>query len=97
MGAKDQYRAHARQTSQSQPPASRTGAQILRLLKDEDAQAGHHLVELDLCHAFGVSRTPVRGALKLLAAEGIIAARGGRGFVLAKMPAAPRKMKLRRR
>ena len=74
------------------PKASRLQAElarkILRLLKDQDAAAGHHLVELDLCQAFGVSRTPVRGALKLLAAEGIVASRGGRGFVLAKMPPA---------
>jgi len=72
------------------PPASRLQAElarkILRLLKDQDVEPGHHLVELDLCAAFGVSRTPVRGALKLLAAEGIVASRGGRGFVLAKMP-----------
>jgi DNA-binding GntR family transcriptional regulator len=62
---------------------------ILRLLKERDAEPGHHLVELDLCSAFGVSRTPVRGAIKLLAAEGVITSRGGRGFVLAKMPAVP--------
>jgi DNA-binding GntR family transcriptional regulator len=60
---------------------------ILRLLKDQGAQAGHHLVELDLCRAFGVSRTPVRGALKLLAADGVVTARAGRGFVLARLPA----------
>ena len=74
------------------PKASRLQSElarkILRLLKDEGAGAGHHLVELDLCEAFGVSRTPVRGALKLLAADGILASRGGRGFVLAKLPAA---------
>lgn len=73
------------------PKASRLQAdlarKILRLLKDEGAAAGHHLVELELCEAFGVSRTPVRGALKLLAADGILTSRGGRGFVLAKLPA----------
>ncbi|MBA2589935.1 MAG: GntR family transcriptional regulator [Alphaproteobacteria bacterium] len=72
------------------PKASRLQAElarrILRSLKEQDAQAGYHLVELDLCAAFGVSRTPVRGALKLLAGEGIITSRGGRGFVLAKLP-----------
>ncbi|HEX4271193.1 MAG TPA: GntR family transcriptional regulator, partial [Rhizomicrobium sp.] len=59
---------------------------ILRLLKDQGAQPGHHLVELELCQAFDVSRTPVRGALKLLAADGVVTARAGRGFVLAKLP-----------
>ena len=61
---------------------------ILFLLKNDNAQTGHHLVELELCAALHVSRTPVRGALKLLAAAGIVAPRAGRGFVLAKMPVA---------
>ena len=73
------------------PKASRLQSElarkILRLLKDEGAAAGHHLVELNLCEAFGVSRTPVRGALKLLAADGVLTSRDGRGFVLAKLPA----------
>ena len=59
---------------------------ILQQLAQDNAQPGHHLVELDLCRSFGVSRTPVRGALKLLAAEGAVTARAGRGFVLAKIP-----------
>jgi DNA-binding GntR family transcriptional regulator len=73
------------------PKASRLQSElarrILRLLKEQNAQPGHHLVELDLCRAFDVSRTPIRGALKLLAAEGVVAVRAGRGFVLARMPA----------
>jgi DNA-binding GntR family transcriptional regulator len=55
---------------------------ILHLLKEQGAGPGHHLVELDLCQHFGVSRTPVRGALKLLAAQGAVEARTNRGFVL---------------
>jgi DNA-binding GntR family transcriptional regulator len=57
---------------------------ILRALKAQNAPAGHRLVELDLCAALDVSRTPVRGALQLLAADGVITAREGRGYVLAK-------------
>lgn len=60
---------------------------ILRLLQDQSAAPGHHLVELELCRIFDVSRTPVRGALKLLAAQGVLAARPGRGYVLVKLPA----------
>jgi DNA-binding GntR family transcriptional regulator len=68
---------------------SELARRILRLLKEQNAQPGHHLVELELCNTFGVSRTPVRGALKLLAQEGMIIPRAGRGFVLAKLPAGP--------
>lgn len=74
------------------PKASRLqrelAQRILKLLKDRNTQPGQHLVELDLCKAFGVSRTPIRGALKLLAAEGLVNPRAGRGFVLAKIPVA---------
>jgi DNA-binding GntR family transcriptional regulator len=75
------------------PKASRLQSslahRILTSLSDENAPSGQHLVELELCEKFGVSRTPIRGALKLLAAEGWLSPRAGRGFVLAK-PAIPK-------
>ncbi len=61
---------------------SELAARILRRLKGQGAGAGYHLVELELCQQFGVSRTPIRGALKLLAAQGAVEARANRGFVL---------------
>lgn len=57
---------------------------ILKQLKELGAGPGYHLVELDLCQKFGVSRTPVRGALKILASRGIVAPRVNRGYVLIK-------------
>jgi DNA-binding GntR family transcriptional regulator len=73
-------------TDRVQPRASRLqadlAARILRMLKDQGAGPGHHLVELDLCRHFDVSRTPVRGALKLLADQGAVEARANRGYVL---------------
>jgi len=72
------------------PKASRLQAdlarRILRHLKEQNAQPGHRLIELELCSTFDVSRTPVRGALKLLAAEGVVAPRANRGFVLTRLP-----------
>jgi DNA-binding GntR family transcriptional regulator len=57
-------------------------ARILRSLKERNAQAGQHLTELELCDQFSVSRTPVRGALRVLAREGIVEARANRGYIL---------------
>ncbi|WP_213978914.1 GntR family transcriptional regulator [Sphingomonas sp. dw_22] len=69
-----------------QPRASRLqsdlAGRILRMLKEQGAGPGHHLVELDLCRMFDVSRTPVRGALKLLAEQGTVEQRANRGYVL---------------
>jgi DNA-binding GntR family transcriptional regulator len=62
---------------------------IAAFLKREGAQPGYHLVEQELCEEFGVSRTPVRGALKILEAQGIVEARANRGFVLRQPPDAP--------
>jgi DNA-binding GntR family transcriptional regulator len=59
---------------------------ILTRLRQENAAPGHHLVELELCAAFDVSRTPVRGALTLLERQGVVKGREGRGYVLTKLP-----------
>ncbi len=59
---------------------------ILGYLKDQAAKPGHHLVEQELCETFGVSRTPIRGALKILEAQGAVEARANRGFVLREAP-----------
>ncbi len=69
------------------PPAGsrlhlRLAGQILRMLKDENAEPGHRLIEVDLCQQFGVSRTPIRGALRTLAAQGVVEARAQRGYVV---------------
>jgi DNA-binding GntR family transcriptional regulator len=72
-------------TEPEHPPSrlhEELAARIVHLLKEQGAGVGHHLVEQDLCRHFGVSRTPVRGALKLLAARGVVEGRANRGFVL---------------
>jgi len=72
------------------PKASRLqgdlARRILHQLHQDSAQPGTHLVELELCASFGVSRTPVRGALKLLEADGVVTKRASGGYGLAKLP-----------
>jgi DNA-binding GntR family transcriptional regulator len=77
-------KARSAQSRSLAPNRLRTelAGRILHLLKEQGADAGYHLVELDLCRQFGVSRTPVRGALNLLAAQGVVEARTNRGFAL---------------
>lgn len=43
---------------------------------------GQKIPEKELCEQFGVSRTPLREALKVLASEGIVALRPNRGAVV---------------
>ena len=82
-------KTQTRRTSAKRPKASdpsplqaELAARILRALHEQGAGSGHHLVEQDLCRQFGVSRTPVRGALKLLADQGCVESRANRGFIL---------------
>ena len=59
-------------------------AQRLRsLIIRGDLAPGEALVESDLCDALGVSRTPLREALKLLAAEGLVELRPNRSSIVA--------------
>lgn len=46
---------------------------------------GTHLDEVELAKRFGVSRTPLREALRLLLGEGLVEHRGGRGTVVAQV------------
>lgn len=58
----------------------------LRNLVIEDAlKPGEKVPEKDLCNAFGVSRTPLREALKVLASEGLIVLQANRGARVAEI------------
>jgi DNA-binding GntR family transcriptional regulator len=57
------------------PPASRTEfvlAQIRQLILTGELAPGQQLVETELADTFGVSKTPVREALKTLAGTGLV-------------------------
>lgn len=57
---------------------------VLDLARTRRLEAGHRLTEQGLAEALSVSRTPVRGALQLLAGRGFVEARAPRGYVLAR-------------
>jgi DNA-binding GntR family transcriptional regulator len=58
--------------------------QILDIVRDRRLESGERLAEFALAKQLGVSRTPIRTALTLLAREGIVLARRNYGFSLVK-------------
>lgn len=57
---------------------------IVEVIRRENYAVGHHLTEQSLCDEFGVSRSPVRNALRYLMQLGVVVAIPNRGFQLAK-------------
>ncbi|SFH77843.1 GntR family transcriptional regulator [Bradyrhizobium sp. cf659] len=71
----------ARSTQQSR---FRLANQILDVIRNARLEPGHHLREQQLADLIGVSRTPIRSALDLLAERGIVETRKNHGFFLRK-------------
>src|SRR5688572_16509942 len=72
--------------------------QTIELARRNNWAPGHHVTELMISNELGVSRTPVRKALKFLEEMGVLRSERNRGFFLEKSgkalqriaPAAPR-------
>ncbi len=60
--------------------------QILHLARERGWQSGHHLVEEALADTLGVSRSPVRAALRLLEEKGVVTRFRHQGFFLKSEP-----------
>src|SRR3984893_17890984 len=58
--------------------------QLLDVIRDARLEPGHHLREQQLADHVGVSRTPIRSALNLLAKRGIVETRKNHGYFLRK-------------
>ncbi|MDB6454532.1 GntR family transcriptional regulator [Falsirhodobacter sp. 20TX0035] len=56
---------------------------LKELIADGALRPGSKLVEKDLCDSFGVSRTPLREAIRALAAEGLLVLTPNRGATVA--------------
>jgi DNA-binding GntR family transcriptional regulator len=72
----------------------RLANQILDLAREARFEPGHHLREQQLGDIIGVSRTPVRSALVLLAERGIVEARKNQGFFLKALPEELRRVEV---
>jgi DNA-binding GntR family transcriptional regulator len=58
---------------------------LRQMIQDGDLAPGKRLSEQALCERFGVSRTPLREALKILAADGYLDWRANRGILVAEI------------
>jgi DNA-binding GntR family transcriptional regulator len=74
---------------QISPLALRLADRIGDMIRDGRIPVGGHLNTLKLAEQFGVSRSPVRGALEVLADRRVIEQQHNRGFFVAAAPAAP--------
>lgn len=64
--------------------AARLAREITDLARRDAWTKGRHIPEAEIVAAFGVSRTPVRSALRLLAEHGVVEAQPHRGFFLCR-------------
>src|SRR3954452_13325183 len=61
---------------------------VRRLINEGDLAPGARVPERELCARFGVSRTPLRECLKVLAAEGLVELLPNRGARIATLDGA---------
>jgi DNA-binding GntR family transcriptional regulator len=66
----------------AKPGPTRLARRIVALAASGGWSRGRHITEAELVEALGVSRTPVRSALRLLAEVGVVEARQNQGFFL---------------
>jgi DNA-binding GntR family transcriptional regulator len=80
MSRPAQNSARAGSMRDGAPFAERVYTGLRQAILDGRIKAGERLREIDLAAQFGVSRTPVREALKKLEAEGLVVDMPGRGL-----------------
>jgi DNA-binding GntR family transcriptional regulator len=68
----------------SRPNSFHLANQLLDVIRDARLEPGHHLREQQLADLVGISRTPIRSALNLLAKRGIVETRKNHGYFLRK-------------
>ncbi|MEO8136159.1 MAG: GntR family transcriptional regulator [Betaproteobacteria bacterium] len=72
-------------TSARRPVHEDVRARLRDMIVEGELPAGAHIPESSLCERFGISRTPLREALKALAAEGLVTLLPNRGAIVAAL------------
>lgn len=62
-------------------------ARLRQMILEGELRPGERIPELQFCAAFGISRTPLREALKVLATEGLVESRPNRGSIVSPVHA----------
>lgn len=62
-----------------------TVARLRHMILEGELRPGERIPELQFCAAFGISRTPLREALKVLATEGLVETRPNRSSIVARV------------
>jgi len=55
---------------------------VLNMIQQRNLKGGQQIIELRLANELGISRTPIRQALRLLEGEGLLEKSGGRSYVV---------------
>lgn len=72
------------ETAEPTPLQARVAREIVALVRREGLPTGAHLRESHLAEQIGTSRSPVQGALRLLAQQGVLQRDANRGYFLRK-------------
>ena len=70
---------------QRRPLHNELADRLRRMIVEGELAPGEKLAEKELCSQFGVSRTPLREAMKVLATEGLVLLTPNRGCTVAKL------------
>lgn len=70
---------------QRRPLHNELADRLRHMIAEGELAPGEKLAEKDLCSRFGVSRTPLREAMKVLATEGLVLLTPNRGCTVAKL------------
>lgn len=70
-----------------QSHAALAARQLRGAIVDGELKPGQRLIEVDLCEQLGMSRHPVREALRILSRDGLVTLRPNRGAVVAELSA----------